>query len=441
MFWSLAGTPRVFAEQQSVGAGARLVWNQGASSGAELGSHTYILYVDDVPTPLSGASCVRLGGGPSSECIAPLPPLTPGVHRLEVAAAIVIRGVSIESARSAPILVSVAGNGAAAQRVTSAVVEPSSTPVGGNLAVEAIASGFVHATDLAVSNEGLLFVAELGGRLRVVQEGRHSPEAVLPIDDVQRSSRGGLLSLALDPQFARTGLVYLVYAFESSAGDLMYRLARFRYADGVLGERAVLLDEVPAAGDNLAASVRFGPDGKLYVAFGDAGGLRDVPSSFNGKVLRLGSDGTTPRDQPSASPVYVAGLRAPRALAWGPVDNDLWILDASPDGPTLVRASGSASGVIATSHALPDGTTAESMTFYGETPNSGLRGDLLIPLSNATPVLRAQIDPTNRAAVTFLRSTFPDVGAIRVIAVGPTGQIYLGTADMLVRVFPRGSAR
>jgi glucose/arabinose dehydrogenase len=220
-----------------------------------------------------------------------------------------------------------------------------STPVGGNLAVEAIASGLVHATDLAVSNEGLLFVAELGGRLRVVQEGRHSPEAVLPIDDVQRSSRGGLLSLALDPQFARTGLLYLVYAFESSAGDLIYRLARFRYADGVLGERAVLLDEVPAAVDNLAASVRFGPDGKLYVAFGDAGGLRDVPSSFNGKVLRLSSDGTTPRDQPSASPVYVAGLRTPRALAWGPADNDLWILDASPDGPRLVRASGSASGV------------------------------------------------------------------------------------------------
>jgi hypothetical protein len=77
------------------------------------------------------------------------------------------------------------------------------------------------------------------------------------------------------------------------------------------------------------------------------------------------------------------------------------------------------------------------MTFYGAAPISGLQGDLLIPLSNATPVLRAQIDPTNRAAVTFLRSTFPDVGAIRVIAVGPRGQIYLGTADVLVRVSPR----
>src|SRR5438876_78800 len=87
-------------------------------------------------------------------------------------------------------------------------------------------------------------------------------------------------------------------------------------AAGHDGDDVVLLDRIAASSPDAAASLRFGLDGKLYVALDDGGHplLAGDLASFNGKILRMNPDGTTPDDQAGATPVYSYGYRAPRAL-------------------------------------------------------------------------------------------------------------------------------
>ena len=102
----------------------------------------------------------------------------------------------------------------------------------------------------------------------------------------------------------------------------------------------------------------------------------------------------------------------------------------------MLHLSASETGAMA-AHALPESAIAASMAFYDKDLIPGFRGDLLLPSKDAMQILRVQFDPARRATVTFHASAFPDVGAARVVAVSPTGEVYFCTADALVRVSPR----
>ena len=92
----------------------RLGWDQQAPHADELREYSWALYVDGVPFVLTNATCGALSGeGPSAACVSPLPPLQPGQRTLELATRITAGGSMIESARSAPLVVTVAGSGTA----------------------------------------------------------------------------------------------------------------------------------------------------------------------------------------------------------------------------------------------------------------------------------------------------------------------------------------
>ena len=167
-----------------------------------------------------------------------------------------------------------------------------------------------------------IFIAERAGRIRVFRDGRLQP-AALEIDDVVASGRRGLLALALDPDFERTGHVFAAYTADSG-----FRLVRYRASGDTLGESATLLDGVDSTLATPSATLRFGPDGKLYLGLDDSGDPSRPGDlgSFNGKVLRLNPDGTTPSDQAAGTPVYALNVNEPRGLEWdGPT---LWVAES-----------------------------------------------------------------------------------------------------------------
>jgi glucose/arabinose dehydrogenase len=100
----------------------------------------------------------------------------------------------------------------------------------------------------------------------------------------------------------------------------------------------VLLDGVTAATPSASAALRFGPDGKLYAAFDDGGDAqrRGDAASLNGKVLRLNTDGTTPSDPASATPIYAGGYGSPVAMDWDPPTATLWAADRAAGGSAVV---------------------------------------------------------------------------------------------------------
>ena len=146
-----------------------------------------------------------------------------------------------------------------------------------------------------------VFVAEQDGRVYVLHEGGES----LLLDLRGRVSRAGneegLLSVALDPQFAANGWLWLYYSVDRSAdspagaGPRRTRLARFSvdaerdpFAADAASELAILEVEQPYSNHN-GGAIRFGPDGMLYLGLGDGGSGGDPRGNGQNLETLLGS--------------------------------------------------------------------------------------------------------------------------------------------------------
>jgi glucose/arabinose dehydrogenase len=135
------------------------------------------------------------------------------------------------------------------------------------------------------------------------------------VEGVVPGGEGGLLGLAVDPEFPDEPYVYAYYTAESDN-----RISRIGYdADqGELDEAEVILDGIPKAGNHNGGRIGFGPDGLLYAGTGDAaqGALAQDTDSLAGKVLRMTTDGEPADGNPFDNHVYSYGHRNVQGLAW-----------------------------------------------------------------------------------------------------------------------------
>ena len=295
---------------------------------------------------------------------------------------------------------------------------------------------------VAFAPDGRLFVTERPGRVRIIDVATRSSALALTLDDVYREGEAGLLGLTLDPQFAQTRLVYLYYSARLPNGAVN-RVVRYREAGSHLGERAVLLDGIPAAQIHDGGRIKFGPDGLLYITAGDAANsnLPQDLGSLAGKILRINPDGTTPRDNPFSSPLYSYGHRNPQGLDWHPVSGDLWAVEHGNVGNDELNAID-----VGANYGWPRIEGTQSMTgmrspigiYNPALAPSGIafyRGDrfprfnnnLFVAALRGTELLRVILDGTSRrvaSAEFLLEARF---GRLRDVISGPDGYLYLST--------------
>jgi glucose/arabinose dehydrogenase len=244
--------------------------------------------------------------------------------------------------------------------------------------------------------------------------------------------------MAVDPEYERNHFVYVVYTAASG-----FRIARFHGVGDTLGDRTILMEGIASRRERPAASLRFGPDGKLYAGFDDAGDpfrAADL-GSFSGKILRLNADATTPADQASGSPVYAANVDAPRGVEWDRSGATLWVLDAARGSGRLlaVAAEGPRDrrGTAVTSYNLPDAAGVAALTFYHGDLIPAFRGDLLLAADGDHAVLRLRFDPADPRKVVATERLLEDtLDGARTIGVGRDGAIYLCAAHTLIRLAP-----
>jgi glucose/arabinose dehydrogenase len=416
----------------------RLGWNQSAPSSGELASFRYVAYVDGTRVELADVACGGLNGS-VYPCNSRMPAMSPGSHTIELASYVTDNGAVLESPRSAPLRVTVTGltNAGAEPALTSTLL---ATADGVSLRVATLLGEVSSPTALAVAPDGRLFVAERAGRVRVFANGAllEPPAATIHESLVTASGDGGLLALALDADFERTHFVYVAYTVTASEGVRHVRVVRFREVAGRLGERIVLIDQIPAA-PRPAVAIVAGPDGRIYVALdaSPAGGRTAALASFSGKVLRLTTDGKTPDDQPGRSPVIATDVLSPRGLDWHLPTSTLWLIDAKRADAEELRLVGSGNGSVPAGARvpLPPGTGASALAFYRGANVPALEGNLFIAAEEGRYLLRLRLDARSQVVSTE-RLLHDAARPIRAVASGAGGLVYVATDRAILRLGP-----
>ena len=199
---------------------------------------------------------------------------------------------------------------------------------GGTHTVSVITTGLVVPWDIAFLPDGRALVTERGGAVRIVSAtGVLSPTPAARVS-VSENGEGGLLGVAIDPQFsAGAPFVYLT----ATPGSEM-QVQRWRFSGSSMTFDGVVVGGITMGTIHSSGRVRFGPDGALYVGTGDAGtpARSQDPRSLNGKILRV-PPGVF-RGGPVTPEIHAIGLRHPQGLAWQPGSGRLYSTEHGPSG-------------------------------------------------------------------------------------------------------------
>lgn len=199
--------------------------------------------------------------------------------------------------------------------------------------IEIIAGGLMVPWAVAVGDEGRIYITERTGALRVIDNGALVSEPLIALGSPFISrGEGGLLGIALDPDFPLNHYIYLMHTY-LEGGTSYNRVVRLTEEKNTAVIDYVLIDHIPGGMIHNGGRIKFGPDRKLYITTGDSGtsSLAQDLTSMAGKILRINPDGSIPEDNPfPRSPIYSFGHRNPQGLAW----DQRGVLYASEHGQT-----------------------------------------------------------------------------------------------------------
>jgi len=327
-----------------------------------------------------------------------------------------------------------------------------------NFRIESIASGLDHPWGMAFLPDGEILVTERSGHLRVVRNGRLQPDPIAGTPKVADSGQGGLLDVALHPEFPSNGLVYLSYA-GAGPGGAGTEVVRGRLVD----DRLVDLETVFAVarkssgGRHFGSRLVFGADGMLYVTSGDRGSpdrAQDL-GDHAGKILRLTPDGQVPADNPFVGrsdvrpEIFSTGHRNPQGMALQPGSGRIWAVEHGPRGGdelNLIEAGANYGWPVITygrSYAgfrigdtekpgmmqpatwwVPS-ISPSGLAFYSGGVFAAWRGSLFLGALSGLDLVRLELDGSKVVHEERLLGDFDE--RIRDVRQGPDGYIYLLT--------------
>lgn len=207
-----------------------------------------------------------------------------------------------------------------------------------------VASGLDNPWALAFLPDGRMLVTERPGRMRLVSKEGKLSEPLNGLPPVHAQGEGGLLDVALDPDFARSGKLYWSYSEPDPAGTggSGTAVASGRLRGNTIEEVAVIFRQPVKVvnSSHYGSRLLFAPDGRLLVSLGDRSRRGDVQdlSSAHGKILRIETDGSAPVDNPflataAAMPqIWTLGHRNVQGLAFHPTTGELWASEHGPQG-------------------------------------------------------------------------------------------------------------
>jgi glucose/arabinose dehydrogenase len=345
----------------------------------------------------------------------------------------------------------------------------------GTVRLVTVTDGLVHPWGMAFLPDGRVLVTERPGRLRIVApDGQISgPLSGVPAVDAVR--QGGLLDVAVDPDFSSNGLVYLSYAEKRDGGNGT-SVARGRLTESGLEAVEVIFRQQPAidSGHHFGSRLVFARDGRLFITLGERNSERDKAQLLDnhlGKVVRIERDGKVPSDNPfvgraGALPeIWSYGHRNVQGAALHPATGELWTNEHGPKGgdelnrdlpgrnygwPRVtygveysgakISDSGTAPGIEAPVHYWVPSIATSGLLFYTGERFPQWRGSAFVGGLASKQVARLEMDGHRvLSEERLLEGVVKE--RVRDVEQGPDGLIYLLTDESdgrLLRIEPGG---
>ncbi len=327
-------------------------------------------------------------------------------------------------------------------------------PSGGvPITVQTVATGLVVPWGIAFLPDGDWLVTERPGRVRRLSKGQLLPDPVLTVG-VTASDEGGLLGIAVSPQFSTDRFFYLYGTFHDT--ERHNKVLRYKLSPDKLSATLdkVIVERIPGAQYHDGGRLRFGPDGMLYIGTGDARTpeLSQLLTSLAGKVLRVLPDGQIPPDNPfHGSPVFLSGVRNVQAFDWLD-DKTLLVADHGPSGDLglyghdeiSVATAGQNLGwpLVHGCGVRPD-TVTPILTWKEAVPPGGAaiykggkipewNGSLLVGTLGSRHLHRVVVDKSGKLTLheVYLAGDPPaGYGRLRDVIQGPDGELYVTTSN------------
>jgi glucose/arabinose dehydrogenase len=209
--------------------------------------------------------------------------------------------------------------------------------------VTTVARGLVHPWGVAFLPDGRMLVTERPGRLRIVGRDGKLSAPLTGVPRVLAEGQGGLLDVALDPKFGQNRTIYLSFSEPGADGTASTAVARAVLGESGLQNTRVIYRQLPkvVSSGHYGSRLVFRRDGTLFVTQGErmrySEQAQDLKSLL-GKVVRINSDGTIPRDNPfvgrkDARPeIWSYGHRNVQGAALHPDTGELWTIEHGARG-------------------------------------------------------------------------------------------------------------
>jgi aldose sugar dehydrogenase len=336
--------------------------------------------------------------------------------------------------------------------------------------VETVARNLQNPWGLAFLPDNRMLVTERPGRLRIVDAEGKLSEPIKGLPNISVRGQGGLLDVALDPNFAQNRLVYLSFAEDRGEGRNGTSVARARLSQNgaaLEGTQVIFRQDPSYAGTyHFGSRLVFGRDGNLFVTLGERNDLRDQAQSLGnhlGKIVHITPEGKAAPDNPflnredARAEIWSLGHRNIQSAALHPTTGELWTVEHGARGGDEVNIPQKGKnygwpvisyGVHYSGQKIGEGTrkpgleqpiyywdpsiAPSGMAFYTGDKFPAWRGSILVGALVGKLVSRLEI---NGNRVTGEERMLQNLGErIRDVRQGPDGLIYLLTDSRQGRI-------
>lgn len=298
--------------------------------------------------------------------------------------------------------------------------------------------------------DDFIWMTERGGKISRVNAANGAVTPVFTITEVVSQGEGGLLGMALHPQFATNPFVYVAYNYINSG--YKEKVVRYTYNGTTLTAPLVLIDGIQASSIHNGCRLLIAGD-KLFITTGDAAdpALAQNTSSPNGKILRLNLNGSVPADNPFAgNPLWSFGHRNAQGLVI--VDDKLFSSEHGPDRddeiniiekgrnfgwPTVMgycnesaeRSFCNANNVKEPIEAWTPTLAVGGMEYYNSNSISQWKNSLLVATLKNNRLYQLKLND-GKTDIVETREFFTNTyGRLRDVCVAPDGKVYMCTSN------------